>query len=140
MAEQIEHAVTKPLRYALTLYPDCPMKWMTSSVSEDRDASLEAVRQAIQRLFAGKAPYSAFCRALPLNRFFAHNKVHIFSNLTETIEAIKNYPHGDKERAETFARSVHNMTFMQRAKDDPETFARARSFWNLNLTLAQCAL
>src|SRR5260370_41696190 len=79
-----------------------------------------------------KTAHAGFCRALPLNRFLAHNKVHILSHLTETIEALKKYPYGDRYRAETFARTTHNMVLMNRAKEDPDTFAWSRAFWNFN--------
>ena len=137
--EKIDAAVVRPFRHILFLYPECPMTWMTpQSSSGDRVSSIEAVRGAFLRLIAGKEPYAGFCRALPLNRFFAHNKVHIFSHLTETIEAIKKYPYGDRYRAETFARSVHNMTLMQQAKEDPNRFAWARHFWRSNRAIVPC--
>ncbi len=141
LAVKIAGAVARPLRHILSLYPDCPMKWMAHDQSaEDRDSSIAAVRDAVGRLFAGKEPHAGFCRALPLNRFFAHNKLCISSDLTDTIEAIKNYPHGDKYRAETFARTTHNMALVHRAKEDPDTFAWARSFWNSNRTIVPCVL
>lgn len=138
LAATINRAVARPLRHVLNLYPECPMKWMVPIISEKRDSSISAVREAVGRLFPGKDPYAGFCRALPLNRFFAHNKVHIMSHLTDTIEALKNYPHGDTYRAETYARTVHNMVFMDRAKEDAETFAWARSFWNGNHAIVPC--
>ena len=135
---KIDFAVVRPLGYVLSLYSDCPMTWMAPRPSVDRDASIAAVRSAYLRLFAGKEPHAGFCRALPLNRFFAHNKVRIFSHLKETIEAIKNYPYGDKGRAETFARTTHNMILMNRAQKDPDTFSWARLFWNSNRTIVPC--
>jgi hypothetical protein len=138
LAAMIHSAVAIPLRHVFHLYPDCPMRWMAPNQSVNRDVSIAAVRDAVGRLFAGKDSHAGFCRALPLNRFFAHNKVHIASNLAETIEAIKNYPHGDRYRAETFARTSHNMVFMHRAKEDADTFAWARSFWNGNRAIVPC--
>jgi hypothetical protein len=141
LAEKINSAIARPLRYVISLYPHCPIRWMTTpDQSLDRELAIAAIREAVRRLFDGKEPHAGFCRALPLNRFFAHGKVHISSHLTDTIEAIKNYPNGDKYRAETFARTMHNMTLMNRAKEDPETFAWARSFWNSSRTVVPCAL
>jgi hypothetical protein len=138
LAAKIDTAVARPLRYVLSLYPDCPMKWIAPNQSADRELSIVAVREAIGRLLPGKEPHAGFCRALPLNRFFAHNRVHIASHLTETIEALRSYPRGDNYHAETFARATHNIDLMNRAKEDPNTFAWARSFWNSNLTIVPC--
>src|ERR1017187_672707 len=138
LSVKINRAVAGPLRHVLSLYPECPMKWMAPDESADRDPSIAIVRDAVGRLYAGKEAHAGFCRALPLNRFFAHNKVYNGDNLTETIDAIKNYPYGHRYRAETFARSMHNTVFMHRAKEDPETFAWARSFWNSNRAIVPC--
>lgn len=114
------------------------MAWMTPSSSSESDKSVDAVRSAILRLFDGKEPHAGFCRALPLGRFLEHQRVYIASSMTETIDAIKQYPFGDKYRAESFARSVHNMTLMAQSKEDSDTFAWARTFWNANLEVAPC--
>ncbi len=138
-ADEVSTAVVQPFGHVLSLYPECPMKWMAPGLTPgDRQAALAKVREAVVRLFPGKDPHSGFCRALPLNRFFAHDKVRIFSSLTETIKAIETYPHGDRCRAETFARMTHNMVLTQQAERDPNTFAWAGSFWNSNLTIAPC--
>lgn len=139
LGEKIDAAVVRPFRHVLRLYADCPMTWMApQSAPEDLEPSIAAVRRAVLRLFAGKESHAGFCRALPLNRLFAHDKVYIADHMTETIEAIKQYPYGDKYRAETFARMMHNMMLMQQAKEDPNTFAWARSFWNANRTIVPC--
>ena len=70
---KISRAVAQPLRHVLSVYPMCPMKWVAPDQSEDHDLSVVAVREAVGRLFAGKEPHAAFCRALPLNRFFTHD-------------------------------------------------------------------
>ena len=139
LPELIQMAVIQPFRFVLSLYPECPMKWMTpESTWSDRESSVRAVREAVLRLVEGKEPYAGFCRALPLHRLLAHQKLYISSELTDTIEAIKKYPHGDKYRAETFARTSHSMFIMQRAREDPQTFAWARYFWNSNRTIVPC--
>jgi hypothetical protein len=138
LATQIVAAVQRPFGDVLSLYPTCPMAWMLPSTTPEHDKSISAVRNAVLRLYAGKDPHAGFCRALPLSRFLAHQKVYIASHMTETIEAIKQYPHGDTYHAESFARSVHNMTLMAQAKEDPETFGWARAFWRGNLTIVPC--
>jgi len=139
LADEIEFAVTRPFKHVLSNYPQCPMAWMTTKVSPDQQ-SIAAVREAVIRLFEGKQSHASMCRALPLNRLFAHGKVYISSELTDTIEAIKQYPKGDKWRAESYARMIHASMLLQQAKEDPETFAWARYFWNSNLTLIPCLL
>lgn len=117
------------------------MSWMVPglAVSDAHEAAVTQVRAAVVRLFAGKDAHAAFCRAFPLQRYLAHGKVKIFSSLTETIKALKQYPQGDRQRAETFARNTHNMMFMQKAAKDPNVFAWARIFWCHNRRLAPCA-
>jgi hypothetical protein len=139
LAGKLELAVERPFGHVLSLYPDCPMKWMAPTSSADRPASIAAVRNAVLRLFPCKDTHAGLCRALPLNRFFAHQKVLISEHLKETIEAIESYPNGDRYRAETFARTMHNMVFAERTKDDPDTFAWARCFWNSNREIVSCA-
>jgi hypothetical protein len=135
----ITDAVRLPFGSVLSIYPDCPMTWM--GVEKDRrpqQADADTIRSAVQRLLPGKDSHAGFCRALPLHRLLAHGKVKISSNLTETIQAIKTYPHGDRYRAEAFARSVHNQMLLTRAKDDPTALQWCRSFWNGNRFLAPC--
>jgi hypothetical protein len=139
LAEKIATAVARPFGHILSLYPGCPMSWMVPGLPRyDRDSGIKAVREALLRLFDGKDSHPGFCRALPFQRILAHKKIKIASHLTETIEAIKMYPRGDKYRAETFARITHNMMILERAKTDPDTFAWARYFWNSNDVMVPC--
>jgi hypothetical protein len=138
LAEQVESAIVQPFGNTLSLYPSCPMAWMTSGRTFDRASSISAVRDAIRRLNPGKDSHAGYCRALPLHRLFAHDKVKIFSSLTETIEAIKTYPLGDRYRVESFARNAHGSMLVRRAKEDPDVFAWSQDFWRSNLELAPC--
>ena len=104
----------------------------------DPRQDVDRLRCAVERLFAGKAEYAAFCRTLPLNRFFANDKIRISSNLTELIKALEEYPQGDRHHVEAFARNTHNISLMQHARENPDLFGWARSFWNRNLLLAPC--
>lgn len=140
LRSEIDITVLKPIAHILGLYPQCPMGWMSEVVSVDRSLAISKIRAAVTRLLPGKDTYAGFCRALPLNRFFAHDKIKIVNTMKETIEAIRTYPHGDRYRAETFARTTHNMILMNRAKDNPDTFAWARDFWNANLDIVRCDL
>ena len=139
LSELITDAVRLPFCSFLSVYPDCPMAWMeVGKARRPQHADAAPIRLAIQRLLPGKDSHAGFCRALPLHRLLAHGKVKIFANLTDTIEAIKTYPHGDRYRAESFARNVHNQILIKRAKDDPSALHWCRSFWNANLSLAPC--
>jgi hypothetical protein len=131
-------AVLQPFGHVLSLYPQCPMAWMATGLSRERSSSIVSVREAVIRLLPGKDRYAGFCRALPLHRFLAHSKVYISDNLTETIEAIKSYPSGDRYRAETFARSMHSSVLMQQAEKDPTVLSWSRDFWNSNLAMTPC--
>src|ERR1022692_2921749 len=54
LSVKINRAVAGPLRHVLSLYPECPMKWMAPDESADRDPSIAIVRDAVGRLYAGK--------------------------------------------------------------------------------------
>ena len=136
--EEIEAAVLQPFGDVLALYPACPMAWLASERPPARDESVNTVRASVLRLFDGKSPHPALCRALPLNRFFAHRKIRISNNLQETIEALKTYPAGDRERVEAFARNIHNSLFMRRAQLSSDVFAWARAFWDCNRSIVGC--
>lgn len=138
LAGPLADAVLKPFGSILKLYPQCPMAWMGSGQTMNTDQSVSLVRDAVVRLLPGKDTHAGFCRALPLHRLLAHKKIVISSDLKDTIEAIKTYPTGDRYRAETFARTSHNMMLMKRASEDPLAFDWSRSFWNSNLLLARC--
>jgi hypothetical protein len=139
LAGLLADAVLKPFGSVLKLYPQCPMAWMGIGQAMNPDQSVSMVRDAVVRLLPGKDTHAGFCRALPLHRLLAHRKIMISSDLTDTIEAIKTYPDGDRYRAETFARTTHNMMLMKRAREDPLAFDWSRSFWNSNLSLARCS-
>jgi hypothetical protein len=136
--EKIDRAVIRPFGNVLSLYAECPMKWMAREMAATQPPSTSGVKDAIRRLFPGKDSHAGFCRALPLNRFFAHQKVFITSDMKETIEAIEMYPYGDTYRAETFARTTHNMVLAHRAEEDQDTFAWSRVFWNSNYRISPC--
>jgi hypothetical protein len=138
-SSEIKAAVVIPLRHVVSLYPECPMTWMAEGLAQDSEPAGMA-RDAVLRLIGGKDSYAGFCRALPLNRFFAHKKLRIFGSLEETIQAIRDYPYGDRYRAEAFARSMHNAVMMQRAREDSNTFGWARYFWNRNRDIVPCRI
>ena len=104
LTKLVREAVVVPFGTVLSLYQDCPMAWMqdTTSATSTVDALMQ-IRSAIERLLPGKDSHTGFCRALPLHRLLAHGRIKIFADLTETIEAIRTYPNGDRYRAECFA-------------------------------------
>lgn len=134
---KIEWAVRKPFGAVVGLYPECPMRWLLSDTGGD---DIEAVRNAVIRLLPGKDSYCARLRVLPITRYFVHKKLKITSNLTELIEALKQYPKGDTAHVESFARNVYNTLVGERAKKSPETLKWAKDFWRRNTEFAQCRL
>jgi len=139
VAKLVRDAVVSPFGNILSLYPDCPMAWMQdASPATSVPNALAQIRSAIERLLPGKDSHTGFCRALPLHRLLAHGRIKIFADLTETIEAIRTYPQGDRYRAECFARSAHNQILLSRARDDPAAFGWSRYFWNRNRSLTPC--
>jgi len=138
LAPEIKRAIEHPFGVALNLSSECPMAWLSNNSTLDRNAGIVYVREALERLFPGKDDHAGLCRALPLHRMFAHNKVFIADTLTEVIEAIKQYPAGDRWLVESFARQVHTTTLLQKVADEPDRLDWSRSFWNANLFLTPC--
>jgi hypothetical protein len=122
----------------LGLYSDCPMAWLSTKACPDHEAAVSQVRDAVVRLLPGKDDHTGFCRALPLHRMFAHNKVFIVDTMTELADAIEQYPYGDRWRVESFARQAHDTMFMQKAAEEPQRLDWSRGFWNSNLSIAPC--
>ncbi len=136
----IEDALVKPFGAIINLYPDIPMKWLIKGqqIYGSKEDAIKEVREAILRLFPAKDSHSGFCRAVPLNRFFKHNKLFITQNMEETIKAIEEYPNGDRYRAESFARNVINMEFERRKAEDNNFIKWSKYFWNYNYSLTKC--
>lgn len=139
LADSLAVAVLRPFGDVLLLYPDCPMAWMVTGESQNLSRAVAGIRESVLRLVPGKDAHAGFCRALPLHRLFAHKKVKISAALKDTIEAIRTYPEGDRYRAESFARNVHNSMLAKRAREDPHALDWPRSFWRSNLSLVPCA-
>jgi hypothetical protein len=115
------------------------MSWMADQEKFDRESAIESVRHAIFRLWNGKDNYGGLCRALPLHRLFSHHKVFLVDTLTELIEAIPQYPKGDRYRVESFARQTHGIIIANLRKEDPAWQGWTRSFWRANQLLAPCS-
>jgi hypothetical protein len=136
---QIEEAVEGPFWHVLSLYIRCPMRWLAPELTKtDKKTAIDLTRDAVLRLLPGKDEYAACCRAIPLNRYFAHNKILISSNLTDLIKSIEEYPNGDRLHAESFARNTLNSDMQRRAETDPQVFDWAKHFWSQNRELNGC--
>lgn len=136
----IEDAIVKPFGSIINLYPAMPMMWLIKGqkVYGSREDAIKEIREAILRLFPAKDSHSGFCRAVPLNRFFKHNKLFITRNMGEIIKAIEEYPNGDRYRVESFARNVINMEFERRKAEEADFIKWSKYFWNYNYSLAEC--
>ena len=140
-ASDIEWAVKKPFAHVLTLYKNCPMRWLVrESAGPDSSAAIAAVRAAVVRLLPGKDDYGGFCRAIPLRRYFVHKQVLVASNLTELIDSITKYPHGDRFRVESFARSHLNGDLRNRSEEGRWSLDWVKSFWRENYSIVGCDL
>jgi hypothetical protein len=138
LAPVVKAAVVEPFWPFLKLYPECPMSWLAPGLTATTEVAIPAVRDAVLRLMPGKDDHAGFCRSFPLHRMFAHKRVFIVDTLVELAEAIERYPEGDKWRVESFARQVHDSTFLQQAEKDPHYLDWSRNFWNSNLALTPC--
>lgn len=135
---KIESAVRRPFGVILQCYPGCPMSWLVPDL--DSAGTPDETRKALIRLFQGKDEYAARIRALPLVRYFIHGKIHLPAAMTDLITALKEYPHGDRDHVESFARSTHNIILQQRFKLNPRSQEWSKYFWRRNRELAQCRL
>jgi hypothetical protein len=139
LSDPVRHAVQVPFGAILKLYPESPMSWMADKENLDRQGAIESVREAIFRLWNGKDNYGGLCRALPLHRLLTHHKVFIVDTLKELIEAIPQYPKGDRYRVESFARQTHGIMLTNLRKEDSAWLEWTRSFWRANRLLAPCS-
>ncbi len=137
----IEDAVIHPFANIIRLYPECPMSWLLEGASLyelNVSDTIEDAKKAVERLFPAKDNHSGLVRALPLNRFFKHKKVQITSNMKETIKSIEEYPKGDRYRAESFARNLLNMFYMQEHEKNPDLAKWSKYFWTYNFKISKC--
>jgi hypothetical protein len=139
LSNQLRYAVQSPFGDVSKLYPECPMSWLVDDDQFDREGAIESLREAVLRLWNGKDDHGGLCRALPLHRLFTHRKVLIVDTLTELIEAIPQYPRGDRYRVESFARQTHGIMLTNLRKEDPGWLDWTRSFWRTNRSLVPCS-
>ena len=131
-------AVDEPFGEILALLTSSDMAWLGTRTLESTRDAIQLLRQSVNRLIPGKDEHAGFCRALPLHRYFKHNRVMIVDTLTELIEAIEQYPKGDRWHVESYARQVHDSDMLDRAGRDPGFLAWSRRFWRFNADLAEC--
>lgn len=137
----IEDTILNPFGNIIRLYPKCPMFWLLGNTTSNKlniPDTIEDAKSAVKRLFPAKDNHSGLVRALPLNRFFKHNKLHITSNMKDTIKSIEEYPRGDRYRAESFARSILNMFYMQEHEKNPDLSKWSEYFWTYNFKISKC--
>ncbi len=137
----IEDTIINPFSHIIRLYPECPMSWLLDGADltpQDNGDAIEDAKRAVKRLFPAKDSHGGFVRALPLSRFFKHNKVFITSKLTELVKSIEEYPNGDRHHAESFARTTHNMYYGQERSKNPDLAKWSEYFWKINYTISKC--
>lgn len=131
----VEELIIKPFGNVIALYPECPMSWLNKSVGPiDPKGTIDDLEIIVRKLQDSKSDYTGNIRAMPFNQILKHGKVHFKSDMKESIESIKEYPNGDRYRAQTMARSIFNVLEGQKEVDHNW----AKYFWDYNFKLIKC--
>lgn len=130
----IRKAILVPFENIISLYPKIPMRWLLKdkrTMRTQKEKALKELCSSLIRLLPAKDDYAGNVRAMPLNRLFKWGTVHISSSMKETIEAIEQYPKGDRYRLQSFARTIYNLSKSKYSKNTNW----ASYFWNYNYKL-----
>ncbi len=141
----IHQAFHEPFGRILAFYPDSPAHWLVQQERIEEGGSLDPtvelpqLRNLVLKLLPAKDLVAGHIRALPLNRFFKHDKIGLRSK--EVVDLLPKYP-GDcnddqKYRVQQFARMVTNMHYQRNElyKDR----AWPKYFWRHNYDLVPCS-
>lgn len=143
---EISKCVKVPFGEFLKLYPRSPMRWLTKYLEPKenhyvpKSETIKETSISVTKLYGAKDEYTGFIRALPLNRYFKHNKITI-PPIEELIAALTVYPQGtgdQQNRVEAFARSFINLNMMMKEAEKDIPYAWSRYFWDKNSKLARC--
>jgi hypothetical protein len=143
---EIRKCVDIPFGEFLQLYPKSPMRWLTKYIEpkeiyhQSRSEIVTEVSKSVTKLYGAKDEYTGFIRALPLNRYFKHNKISI-PPIEDLVSALTIYPQGTREqqyRVESFARNFINMNVMMKESESNIPYPWSRYFWDKNSKLARC--
>ena len=142
----IHEAFQEPFGRILAFYPDSPAYWLVQQEKLDEGGSLDPtielpqLRNLVLKLLPGKDLAVGNIRAVPLNRFFKHDKIHLNRGV-EVVELLPKYPGGcsddEKYRVQQFARMITNVHYQrdERYKDR----AWPKYFWRHNYDLVPCS-
>lgn len=139
----IEDAIINPFGNIIQLYPECPMSWLLKGnrLSDlNNEKTIEEVKKEVLKLYPAKDDHSGSVRALPLNRFFKHNKLYVTTQMMDLVEAIEKYPQGDRYHVESFARNIINGYFMEERKKNSKLADWSIYFWRYNFTISKCEI
>lgn len=138
------YAFFKPVGTILTLYPECPAKWLILPEWKDKEeinfvGELTRLSHSLERLIKAKDDYAGHIRAIPLNRAFKHKKIFIRAGMP-IIDLLPKYPGGctedERYRVQSFARTFMNQIL---TNDGPyKTGKWAKYFWRQNYNLVPC--
>ena len=138
-------AFHKPFGRIIAFYPESPAYWLanqariTDEGPLDPNVELRRLQGIVLKLFPGKDSDAGHIRAVPLARFFKHNKIKIFRTL-KVVDLIPKYPNGcteeEKFEVQAFARSTIHMRYAQ--EDYYKDRAWPKYFWRHNYDLVPC--
>jgi hypothetical protein len=141
----IDECFHRPIGRIMSLYPDGPGTWLVRRELLEAGGPVEPfvelghLRRLVEMLAPGRDRFAGRIRAIPLNRLFKHNKLHLFKDLP-VVDLLPRYPVGltedEQNHVESFARSTLNMTIQQRELSD--ALAWPKYFWHHNYDLLPC--
>jgi hypothetical protein len=135
----------EPIGEALSLYPECPAKWLCDGLRDEGDGALDPerglarLRGLLKRLLGGRSEFATRVRVVPFARPLKHGKMFFMKGM-ETVELLPKYPDhlnpDEKARVESFVRASMMSLFAMR--EDLEDHRWPQYFWRKNYELALC--
>lgn len=135
----------EPIGEGLSLYPDCPARWLVDALRTDSDGSIDPVRglgtlrHAVSEAFDGRGEFATRVRIVPFARPLKNGKMFFMQGMP-TVDLIPRYPNDlntdERKQVESFIRASMMAQFGMR--DSLRSKAWPMSFWRKNYDLAIC--
>lgn len=138
--DAVEAMVIEPFAHVLTLYTDCPMRWLLDYYGReglqcDLDSALAFVSRWTASLMDRTSENSNMARALVFARYLNAGKVKIPDR--ELLEELATYPRcKDRRQTESSIRALSNMVL----GDAIHNFYWGDAFWRTNGRISMCTI
>lgn len=134
-----------PIGEALSLYPDCPAKWLSEALREESDGAIDPIRglnllrSIVTDLLGGRSELATRVRVVPFGRPLKNGKMFFMQGM-QTVELLPRYPNAlsDDERAQVEAFVRASMMAQFGMREDLNDHVWPKEFWRLNYSLTVC--